>query len=388
MNKAILSEPKHPVGRRPRVLIFIVGYPTFSETYMHEEIRSLWPDYEIKILTYRKSDFPRDNPFPYEIVEYKGSCLVYGSIENARPEFNGWRQRLFLHKVHKIIRRFKPDVLHAHYLGLGLLLRKLSEYFKIPFTIRTHSMDVLSEPPNKLEAMAEAANSPWCLRVLAFPNSRPRLIERGLHPDKVVSCWPVVNFGKFYNPEKRAPTGRVMCAGPAIPKKAHHEFVDLAVLMRESGRTFNLYARGFQLEYHTRPYNEKAYNAINILYRDPDEMPAVYPEHDWLVYPSCTKINKVGLPCAIAEAQAAGLGVCWQELPGRRQEQLDFLGGGGFLFHSIDEVPSIIARPYPEVMRQAGFEAARRCDIEQHKGLLTSAWSAQVTEALVSDRKS
>ena len=41
MNKAILSEPKHPVGRRPRVLIFIVGYPTFSETYMHEEIRSL-----------------------------------------------------------------------------------------------------------------------------------------------------------------------------------------------------------------------------------------------------------------------------------------------------------------------------------------------------------
>ena len=71
MNKAILSEPKHPVGRRPRVLIFIVGYPTFSETYMHEEIRSLWPDYEIKILTYSKSDFPRDNPFPYEIVEYK-----------------------------------------------------------------------------------------------------------------------------------------------------------------------------------------------------------------------------------------------------------------------------------------------------------------------------
>ena len=123
-------------------------------------------------------------------------------------------------------------------------------------------------------------------------DSRPRLIERGLHPDKVVSCSPVVDFGKFYNPEKRAPTGRVMCAGPAIPKKAHHEFVDLAVLMRESGHTFNLYARGFQLEYHTRPYNEKAYNAINILYRDPDEMPAVYPEHDWLVYPSCRKLTR------------------------------------------------------------------------------------------------
>ena len=70
-------------------------------------------------------------------------------------------------------------------------------------------------------------------------------------------------------------------------------------------------------------------------------MPAVYPEHDWLVYPSCTKINKVGLPGAIAEAQAAGLGVCWQELPGRRQEQLDFLGGGGFLRGSLNNRPAL-----------------------------------------------
>src|SRR5687768_6599896 len=227
MNKAILGQLEP--SSRPRILFFIVGYPTFSETYMHEEIRSLWPDYEIKIITYRETEFPRANSFPYEVIKYKDSDLVYGPIEKARPEFDGWRQRLFLYKVSKIIRKFKPDFMHAHYLGLGLLLRKLAEDFKIPFTIRTHSMDVLSEPRNKLEAMTEAANSRWCLRVLAFPESRTRLIERGLHPDKVVSCWPVINFSKFYNPQKRTPTRRVMCAGPAIPKKAHHELVDLAV---------------------------------------------------------------------------------------------------------------------------------------------------------------
>jgi hypothetical protein len=51
------------------------------------------------------------------------------------------------------------------------------------------------------------------------------------------------------------------------------------------------------------------------------------------------------------------------------------------LFRSIDEVPSIITHithPSPEEMRQAGFEAARRCDIEQHKELLRSAWSDQL----------
>jgi len=373
--------PRAQIGarRRPRVLFFIVSYPTFSETYMHEEIRSLLPDYEIKIVTYKKSAYPRANPFPYEIVEYEDSCLVYGPIEKAKPEFEDTSQRVFLHKIFEIVREFQPDLMHAHYLGLGLLLRKVAEQFEIPFTIRTHSMDILSEPPNKLEAMTEAANSRCCLRVLAFPASRLRLIERGLRPDKVVSCWPVVNFAKFYNPQKRPSIRRVMCAGPAIPKKAHHDFVDLAVMMRGSGYTFDLYARGSQLDKHTRPYNEKANNPINILYRDPDDMPAVYAEHDWLVYPSCTKINKVGLPVAIAEAQAAGLGVCWQELPGRRQEQLDFLGGGGFLFSSMHEVPTIITQPYPEEMRQAGFKAARRCDIQEHKKLLTSAWDKEFT---------
>ena len=366
-----------PSGRgKPRVLIFVVAYPTFSETYMHEEIRSLSADFDIKIVTYRKSRYPRQRAWEFSQVSYDDPCLVYSPIEAINPAFDSPDQQRFLRRVDAIIDEFQPDVLHGHYLGLSPLLRVLAERHGIPFTLRTHSMDILSEPVRKLEAYVAAANSAWCQRLLAFPASCGRLLERGLAAEKLASCWPVLNFRAFYRPEKRPPTNRVMCCGPSIPKKAHRDFVDLAGMMRErSPIAFNLYTRGYSLK-AIRTYNAGRGHPVTLSYADPDKMPTVYPQHDWLVYTSDREINKVGLPVGIAEAQASGIGVCWQALPGRREEQLDYLGGAGFLFESLDELPEILSSPYPEEMRLQGFEAARRSDIEEHKHLLADVWNA------------
>ncbi|MCZ6799624.1 MAG: glycosyltransferase family 4 protein [Nitrospirae bacterium] len=366
--------------RPPRLLIFIVSYPTYSETYMEEEIRSLVGAYDIQIITYRPSPYPRNQFFPYKVINYKDSCLVYGPIKNVNRNFNSPNQQEFIREVDAVIKEFNPDVMHAHYFGMGLLLQFLAERHKIPFTIRTHSMDILSEPQEKIDTMCDAANSPWCQRVLAFPAFRNYLVESGLQSEKIVDCWPVINYARFFKPGRRAPTGRILCAGPAIPKKAHVDFIDLAVRMQGNGLAFDLYTKGPHLA-TTQAYNEKAGNPVRITYTDPEEMPDVYPNYDWLVYPSDTEINKVGLPAAIAEAQASGLGVCWQELPGRRNEQLEFLGGGGYLFQSIDELPAILTKPIPEEMRQAGLNNAKKCDIEKHKVLLMEVWDHAIREA-------
>jgi len=365
---------------RPKILYFIVRYPTFSETYMHEEIRSLRKDYDVKIITYNDCDDARRESFPYEVVKYNDWCLVYGAIENIDTTFSRQPQRKFLRRVDAIIREFEPDILHAHYFGLSLLLEKLSNRHKIPFTVRTHSMDVLSEPENKLRRISEAANSSWCKRIIAFPECRQRLLDSGLSAEKVVSCWPVINFERFYKPEPKSPTRKILCAGPTITKKAHSEFIDLAARMKDKDLVFDLYGKGPHLE-ATEKYNNEMGNPVTIKFADPDDMPEVYPNYDWLVYTADTKINKVGLPVAIAEAQASGLGLCWQELPGRRQEQLDFLGGGGYLYKTLNEVEELLSSPYPEEMRQAGFAAAKRCDIEQHKHLLTDVWSGSLRYA-------
>jgi hypothetical protein len=104
---------------------------------------------------------------------------------------------------------------------------------------------------------------------------------------------------------------------------------------------------------------------------EPEHMLAEYKKHGWLVYTACRKTNTVGWPLAVAEAQAAGVGVC---LPNLRPDLRDYLGGAGFLYDSIEEVRDIIAKPYPEEMRRAGFEQAKKSDVFRHGRLLLDLW--------------
>ena len=364
---------------RTRVLILMHSYPAYSETYMHEEIRSLSRDFNLRLVSLTRTPQPRRVAFEHRVVWYPGSLVgsspVYSELARINLSLDRWWQRWFLRRLDKVIEEFEPDVLHGHYLGLGLILQALSARHQIPFTLRTHSMDTLSEPSDKLQVLCRALNSDWCRGVIAFPGSRERLVAAGLSPEKSRHCWPVVAFGRFHRPEARERQGRVLCVGPAGRKKGHSDFVTLASKMRgQSDLTFHLYGSGGSSLDETLTHSRRLGDVIEIHYADPDDMHEVYPRHDWLVYPADLKIQKVGLPVAIAEAQAAGLGVCWQELPGRRDEQLAYLGGGGFLFKSINEVPAIIVQPYPESMRQAGFRAARRCDIERHRHLCADEW--------------
>jgi glycosyltransferase involved in cell wall biosynthesis len=310
------------------------------------------------------------------VIPLPAPCPVYGRFDKVDRSFASPEQQAFLREVDGVVAEFRPDVLHGHYFGLALLLRHLAERHRLPFTLRTHSMDVLEEPASKLAALAEATRSPWCRRVLVFPPFRRALLRCGVPRRKAVACWPVLRFAHFHAPQARPASRRVLCCGPAIRKKAHEAFVDLAARMRGSGLTFDLYAEGPALE-ATAAHNERLGRPVRIDYADPDDMPAVYRAHDWLVYPSDPELNKVGLPVSLVEAQASGLGVCWQELPGRRREQLDFLGGAGHVFRSLDELPEILVRPVSEELRRRGIANARKCDVEAHRHLLIDAWTGE-----------
>lgn len=355
--------------------MFIVQYPNFSETYMHEELRNLAEDYDVHIITYKKSPFPRRKTFNYTLIDYDLPCFVYYPFEQVDWELTKPESVRFLASVEEVIKEFKPDILHAHYFGLTILLQHLAEIHKLPFTVRTHSMDVLREPAVKLEKLCALSNSAWCAGILAMPQFRQRLTDHGLAESKLVDCYPLINFEKFYKPEKREKTGKIICAGPSSPKKAHKDFVDLALMMKEAGSdlSFDLYTDGYTLQ-DTVKYNDSKGKPVRIMYVDPDEMPEIYAQYDWLVYPADPKINRVGFPVGMVEAQASGLGVLWQELPERREEQLKNLQGAGILYKSITEVPALLEQPYPEEMRQKGFERAKLCSAKDQSHLLTDCW--------------
>jgi hypothetical protein len=101
-------------------------------------------------------------------------------------------------------------------------------------------------------------------------------------------------------------------------------------------------------------------------------MPAEYKKHRWLVYTGDFDYPMLGWPMAIAEAQAAGVGVC---IPNLRPDLAQYVGeGAGVLYDSIDELPGVVDGPLPDEIRERGFEQARRSDIEEHKHLLTGLW--------------
>jgi len=360
---------------RLRVLYIMGKYPEYSETYMHEEILGIANEFDVNVVSYLVAQSPRKNYFPYKLIEYKDACLNWGDFDLVDVNFTNKEQINFLDKMAIEIQKFRPDVMHAHYFATSLIIRKLSDIHGIPFTIRTHSFDMLQPYPKKIDALCNAVNSPLCIGIFTYPAFQHLFIQHGIPKDKIFSSWPVVNVNRFYNTEEPKKTNHILCCGPCTDKKAHDQFIDLADNMRNSGLEFNLYTRG-NCERKMRKYNQSKGDPVTIVYAEPEDMPAVYRNHDWLVYPSDTGINQVGLPCSIIEAQASGIGVCWQELPGRKQEQLEFMGGAGYLFDSINDVPGIISKPYPEELRIKGLENSKKSDVNLHGEKLSRIWNS------------
>jgi hypothetical protein len=106
----------------------------------------------------------------------------------------------------------------------------------------------------------------------------------------------------------------------------------------------------------------------------PEAMAAEYKNHRWLVCTDDVDAPAAGWPVAIAEAQAAGVGIC---MPALRPDLAHYIGeGAGILYDTIDELPAIVSGPVPDEMRERGFEQARKSDIDGHKHLLTDLWDA------------
>jgi hypothetical protein len=208
---------------------------------------------------------------------------------------------------------------------------------------------------------------------LAFPFARPRLERAGIRGEKIVDCFPVINFRRFYNTD---PNGdAVMNVGAALGKKKMEDFIELG--SRVPHMKLNLYALSYKVE-RLREINRAKGNPVNIIPPvELEDMPAEYKKHRWLVY-TASKSGRVGWPMAVAEAQASGVGVCMANI---RPDLKDYVGDAGYLFDSVDDALNIISKPFPEELRQRGFERARKSDVFEHRKLLFGLWKKALPAA-------
>jgi len=313
---------------------------------MRSEIRVLAERYDVLVFTRKRPGHPYRRPHRYRRV--------------------GDDDRLI-----EAVRDFGPDVIHGHWLTTAPRVAKTAKALGVPFTLRAHSFDVLggseAERHARLSSIAPLLCDPLCLGVLALPFARASLERAGLAPDRIHECFPCVDVGRFL--DRNANGDGVMNCGAALPKKSFGDYIDLAARVPELD--FDLYPIGYD-EDAIAERNRVAGRPVRIRRTvQPDRMPAVYKRHRWLVYTACPKLGTTGWPIAIAEAQASGVGVCMRNL---RPDLEDYVGPAGFLYDSLEEVAQILRRPFPEEMRQQGFELARRADVRTHIRTLIELW--------------
>jgi len=357
--------PRPPAARpaKARVLYVLREYPRLGQTYIKNEIEALEADYAIGIVTRSR----------------------------AEPAYANHRSHGFAAEMEELVAQvehFRPDVLHTHHLTELAWIGKLSRRTGVPFTVRTHSCDTIGlRRPGLTDRIRQmmrreqpAARAPWftagllameselCLGVLGFPCARPWMVRAGVNPAKLVDCFPVVRFAAFH--DRGANGDAIMNVGAPAERKGTPDFLRLASRVR--GRDFNLYAMGAPSGWlqHRADELDARLNIMRPV--EPEAMPAEYKKHRWLVYTADMAAPAAGWPMVIAEAQAAGVGVC---MPALRPDLAQYVGdGAGILYESIDELPAIVSGPVPEEMRARGFEQARKSDIERHKHLLTDLW--------------
>ncbi|MCH8976733.1 MAG: hypothetical protein IH909_03815 [Proteobacteria bacterium] len=331
-----------------RVLVTVDQYPKLSQTYIVHELNVLSRDYQLSILAKTTPNPPSDEALPYR---------------RTHPRFRRLQENW-------ACMRFKPHILHGHWLSQLSTIVRLSRKFSLPFTLRMHSMCMLrlqgrSRDP-KVRHLLSPLNDELCLGVLSFPFTRSILEEAGVRPEKIIDSFPVVNVDRFHN---TSPNGDgIMNTGCVLPKKKLEDYLDLAPLVPE--RKFNLYPCEY-VEGLERLNSSKG-GRVRVHQPVPHrEIPARYKKNQWMVYTACRKLGTVGWPVAVAEAQASGVGVVF---PNLRPDLADYVGKAGYMYDSLEEAAKIIRQPFPEDKRNLGFDLAERSNFLKHKHLLTELW--------------
>jgi hypothetical protein len=326
-------------------LVIVERYPQLSETYIAAEVAALDRAGVLGgVFALKEPDCPLVDHVPFEMVE------------GARD-------------VVKACGEIQPTVLHTHYLHMAPIAVEVSNATGLPFTLRTHSYDVIKRPKERVKTLCAMLNASNCAAVLGFPFILDILRDHGLREDLITPSFPVIDSERFLD---RSPNGEgILNLGAAIVKKDMKGYVKFASKHRRL--RFSLYPIGDRTQ-ELLDYNTKLGSPVDIHESvQPPEMPAVYKANNWLVYTASLRINMVGWPMAVAEAQASGLGVCLQT---NRPDAAEYLGGAGVAFRRCREIADLVSGPVPEEMRERGFEVAARSDVKRHIQTLEEIWSS------------
>jgi hypothetical protein len=333
-----------------RILLLYKGYPRISHSYQIVEAIELNKNYEVMIISFEWELFTKsENHLPYVIT--------------SSP----------LKEIAKIV-KFKPDIIHSHYLDTIDICTQLSKQLKIPFTIKSHSFDILSSDCKQYIKLIN--ENMYCLKIIVFPEFVDRLLKIGIKESKLLPMYPTLDINLFINREIENGY-HIMSGGAFLPKKNIKGFILLSKKIKQiyPEKQITYYSVMENKSYYNEilQFNRVNGNPVNFLTVQPDKMPMEYKKHQWLIYTACPKLKTVGNPLMVAEAQASGVGVIMYKL---RDTLIDYVTENGYLYNTDEEVLEIISQNFDEDKRNKAIEISKRYDMKEKIKDIENVWTS------------
>lgn len=324
----------------PRVLRIInrlnLGGPTYNAAYLS---RYLAPEFETMLVAGIKEDTEESSEF---IVRQMGLSPVY--IPEMRREIRFGNDRIAYRKIKKLIKEFRPDIVHTHAAKAGTLGRLAAHHCNVPVILHTFHGHVFHSYFNPVKTMVfkkiERYLSSISTKVIAISDIQRKelVVEHKVIPDAKAEVIPLgFDLDRFFTNQdiKRTvfrtahglddETLAIGIIGRLVHVKNHPLFIDaIAGLKAVSKRKFRAFIIG-DGENRSALIDQARSRGLSVATPDhADEDPDVIFT-SWILeidkalagldIVAMTSLNE-GTPVSLIEAQAAGKPVVTTDVGG------------------------------------------------------------------------
>ncbi len=288
---------------------FSVG-DIITENYLTNEVRTVVKNYpNTEFLLYVTN---RRKPNVVTKVNDKILCVNRKSYKNL----------LFFKDMIKIFTKFKPHVVHSHYVVPSIYVNFFAKVFRVPTILHGRGIDVNNLPyfSVKSKFLLIIAGKLNNLILTVCKSMKDDCLRFKINKKKVKSIYNGINFTHF-NPKKKMFFSsqhplELLHIGSLILRKGQHLIIEACKKLKESNIEFHLTLIGDGI------LRQKLVDLINkyeledhvdlLGWIDHRNIPNYLQKADLLVFPSTTE----GLPNAVLEAMSMKLAVIMTNVDG------------------------------------------------------------------------